>query len=251
MPPKFIFSEILRSTRGPERAPRVLPSVFLAAKAAARPAHHRLIPAWVLHFGLAGVFFVAILDAAPIPLPIPGSTDILVLVLGAHGENPWLLAPAAIAGGLIGAWLTWKAGKHGGEAMLDRHISKRLASRIKHWVKAHGILSVCLAAVLPPPIPLTPFLLAAGALGVTRRQLFIAIGIARTLRYGSEAALSLIYGRRIIRWFNHYLAGWSSVILYTFLGLLAAAIVFGIWKYRRDQGRASVPKRTAGAEAAS
>jgi len=77
--------------------------VVLAAKAAARTAHHRLIPAWVLYFGLAGVFFVAILDAAPIPLPIPGSTDILILVLGAHGENPWLLAPAAIVGGLIGA----------------------------------------------------------------------------------------------------------------------------------------------------
>jgi membrane protein YqaA with SNARE-associated domain len=245
------LSENSPSPRDPERARRVLPSVFLAAKAAARPAHHRLIPAWVIHFGLAGVFFVAILDAAPIPLPIPGSTDILVLVLGAHGESPWLLAPAAVAGGLIGAWLTWKAGKRGGEAMLDRHISKRLASRIRHWVKDHGILSVCLAALMPPPIPLTPFLLASGALGVTRKQLLIAIGIARTLRYGGEAALSLIYGRRIIRWFNHYLAGWSSVILYTFLGLLAAAIAFGIWKYRHDQGRAAVPNQPAGAEAAS
>jgi membrane protein YqaA with SNARE-associated domain len=127
MPPKFTFSKIFRSASGPERPTRVLPSVVLAAKAAARTAHHRLIPAWVLHFGLAGVFFVAILDAAPIPLPIPGSTDILILVLGAHGENPWLLAPAAIAGGLIGAWLTWKAGKKGGEAMLDRYLSKRLA----------------------------------------------------------------------------------------------------------------------------
>jgi membrane protein YqaA with SNARE-associated domain len=251
MPPKFTFSKIFRSASGPERPTRVLPSVVLAAKAAARTAHHRLIPAWVLHFGLAGVFFVAILDAAPIPLPIPGSTDILILVLGAHGENPWLLAPAAIAGGLIGAWLTWKAGKKGGEAMLDRYLSKRLASHIKHWVKDHGILSVCLAALMPPPIPLTPFLLAAGALGVTRRQLFIAIGIARTLRYGAEAAFALIYGRRILRWFNHYLAGWSSVILYTFLALLAAAIVFGIWKYRHDQRQASVPKRAAGAAAAS
>jgi len=251
MLPKFIFFENLRPARDPERPTRVLPSVYFAAKAAARPARHHLIPAWVIHFGLAGVFVVAILDAAPIPLPIPGSTDILILVLGAHGEAPWLLAPAAVAGGLIGAWLTWKAGKHGGEAMLDRYISKRLASRIKHWVKDHGILSVCLAAIMPPPIPLTPFLLAAGALGVTRRQLFIAIGIARTLRYGTEAALALIYGRRIIRWFNQYLAGWSSVILYTFLGLLAAAIVFGIWKYRHDQGRSAVPKRAASAEAAS
>ncbi|MGC2298411.1 MAG: VTT domain-containing protein [Acidobacteriaceae bacterium] len=223
--------------------------MYLAAKASA---HHRLIPAWVLHFGLAGVFFVAFLDAAPIPLPIPGSTDILILVLGAHGENPWLLAPCAIAGGLLGAWFTWKAGQKGGEKMLERYLPRRFRSRIEHWVKEHGVLSVSLAALMPPPIPLLPFLLAAGALGVTPRQLFTALGIARTLRYGTEAALSLIYGHRILRWFNHYLAGWSSVILYTFLGLLAAAIVFGIWKYRHDQRHASGPEpREASAHAAS
>jgi membrane protein YqaA with SNARE-associated domain len=214
--------------------------VYVAAQTAARHAHHRLIPAWLLHFGLAGVFAVAFLDAAPIPLPIPGSTDILILILGAHGEPAWFLAPCAIAGGLLGAWLTFQAGKKGGEAMLDRTVPQRFRSRMKGWVRTHGSASVCIAALLPPPIPLLPFLLAAGALGVTRRQLFIALGIARTLRYGGEAVLAMIYGRALLRWFNRYLAGWSTVILYTFLGLLAAGIVFGIWKYRHDQRRPAV-----------
>jgi membrane protein YqaA with SNARE-associated domain len=222
--------------------------VYQAALQAARHARRQLIPAWVLHFGLAGVFAVAFLDAAPVPLPIPGSTDILILILGAHGESAWLLAPCAIAGGLLGGWLTWKTGQKGGEAMLDRYMPARFGSRIKGWVRHHGILSVCIAALLPPPIPLLPFLLAAGALGVTPRQLFTALGIARTLRYGGEAALAMIYGRPILRWFNRYLAGWSSVILYSFLGLLAAGIVFGIWKYRRDQHRQSqVSARSAAA----
>ncbi len=196
-----------------------------------------------MHFGLAGVFAVSLLDAAPIPLPIPGSTDLLILVLGTHGENPWLLAPAAILGSLIGAWFTWKAGKRGGEAMLDRFGPTRYRKTIKRWVGRHGILSVCLAALLPPPIPLLPFLLAAGALGVTRRQLFTALGTARTIRYGAEAALSVIYGHQILRWFNRYLAGWSSVILYTFIGLLAAAILFGVWKYRHDQRQRPSPSK--------
>ena len=222
-----------------------------AVKAAARGAHHRLIPAWVFQFGIAGVFLVALLDASPIPLPIPGSTDILILVLGAHGESPWILAPVAIAGSLIGAWFTWRAGKKGGEKMLERHLSQRLRSRISNWTKNHGLLTVCLAALLPPPIPLLPFLIAAGAFGVTSRQLFIGLGIARIIRYGGEATLALLYGRPILRWFNHYLAGWSSVILYTFLGLLAAAIVFGIWKYRHDQRHPTRRRREANAEAAT
>jgi len=223
--------------------------VYLAKKAAALPAHRRLIPAWVLHFGLFGVFAVAFLDASPIPLPVPGTTDILILVLGAHGESPWLLAPAAIAGSLIGAWFTWKAGQKGGEAMLERYLSRRMRATIERRIRAHGILTVCIAGLCPPPIPLLPFLLAAGALGVTRRQLLIALGIARTLRYGGEAALSLLYGRVILRWFNRYLAGWSSVILYTFLGLVAAGILFGIWKYRHDKSRAAGTGREARAHA--
>jgi len=225
--------------------------VYIAAKAAAKQVHRHLMPAWILQFGLAGVFAVAFLDAAPIPLPVPGSTDILILILGAHGESPWLLAPVAIVGSLLGAWFTWSAGKKGGEAMIERYVPRRFRSRIERWTQNHGALSVCVAALLPPPIPLLPFLLAAGAMGVTRRQLFIALGIARMLRYGGEAAVALIYGRHILRWFNHYLAGWSSVILYTFLGLLVAAIAFGIWKYRHDRRGAKPSSRTAGAAAAS
>lgn len=223
--------------------------MYLAARAVRHHARHRLIPAWVLHFGLAGVFIVALLDAAPIPLPVPGSTDLLILVLGAHGESPWLLAPVAIAGSLIGGYFTWGTGKKGGEKMLERYVPRRFRTHITNGVRNHGLLSVCLAAMLPPPIPLLPFLLAAGALGVTRRQLFIALGIARTVRYGAEAALAARYGRPILRLMNRYLAGWSSIILYAFLGLLAAAILFGIWKYRRDQ-REEAPDRTARAHAA-
>lgn len=203
------------------------------------------MPGWLLHFGVAGVFGVSLLDASPIPLPIPGSTDILILVLGANGQWPWLLAFAGVAGSVIGGILTWGTGKKGGEAMLDRYAPPRFRTRIRRWVKGHGIRSVCLAALLPPPIPLLPFLLAAGALGVRRRQLIIALTLARTLRYGGEAALAAIYGHQILRFWHHYLAGWSDVILYSFLGLMVAAIAFGIWKYRHEARRGQSPGREA------
>lgn len=208
------------------------------AKTTGHSAHHRLL-SWVIHFGAAGVFLVALIDSSPIPLPIPGSTDVLILILGARGEWPWLLALSGVAGSLIGGYLTWKAGKKGGEAMLDRYVNQRYRSRIKGWIKGHGLRSVALAALLPPPIPLLPFLLGAGAFGVTRRQLFIALAVARSLRYGAEAALATIYGHQILHWANRYLAGWSNVILYTFTGLVAAGILFGIWKYRREQHKSS------------
>jgi membrane protein YqaA with SNARE-associated domain len=229
----------------PARSSGVQIIVIFAAPAGARHAHRRVVIHWLLHFGVAGLFVVALLDAAPVPLPIPGSTDILVLILAVHGVSPWLLAPVAITGSLIGGYLTWSAGKKGGEAMLDRTVPAHFRSRLRSWVQRHGVLSVCLAAMLPPPIPLMPFLLGAGALGVRRRQVLIALGIARTGRYGAEAVLGIFYGRRMLRAWNHLAQGWSSTILYTFLGLLAAAIAYGIWKYRRDQQRNRAVPATA------
>lgn len=206
-------------------------SVYFAAQ------HKRLIPAWILHFGAFGVFAVSFVDASPIPLPVPGSTDVLILILGAHGEWPWLLALAGVAGSVLGGYITWATGKKGGEAMLNRTMKKRQRwrERIGRWMKGHGLRTVVIATLLPPPIPLLPFLLGAGALGVTRRQLILALAIGRSIRYGAEAALSVVYGHQILRLWSRYLAGWSNIIICCFIGIVVASVAFGIWQYRRSQ----------------
>lgn len=208
--------------------------MFLAAKPAV---HKHLMPHWLIHLGALGVFAVSVLDASPIPLPLPGSTDLLLLLLVAHRGNPWLMAVAAISGSVFGAYLTWSAGQKGGAKMLQRYVPAKLLQRIEPWVKRNGVLTVGLACILPPPIPLTPFLLCAGVFEVERKRFLAAVAVARGLRYGLEAWLGVAYGRRVIRWWSHNLAGWSDVILWTFVSLLAAAIIFGIWKYRHDQRR--------------
>ena len=197
---------------------------------------HRLpIPRWLIHFGIFGVFVVSVIDASVIPLPLPGSTDLLVLLLAAQHSAPWLLVISAVSGSILGGYLTWSAGKKGGEGMLQRYVPKRFLGRLSGWVQRHGVMSVCAAAVLPPPIPLLPFLLAAGALGVPRRPFLISFAAARTVRYSFIAWLGATYGRRMLPLWSRYLAGWADVILWVFLGLLVAAILFGIWKYRHDQ----------------
>jgi membrane protein YqaA with SNARE-associated domain len=199
--------------------------------------HNHLMPYWLIHLGALGVFAVAAIDSSIIPLPLPGSTDLLVLLLAAHQGNPWLLAAAAISGSMIGGYLTWSAGKKGGESMLQRYVPARFLKRISLWVERHGVLTVCIASILPPPIPLTPFLLSAGALGVPRNPFLASFAVARTLRYSFFAWLGATYGRRVIHAWSRYLTGWSDVIVWTFVGLLIAAVAFGIWKYRHDQRR--------------
>jgi len=196
-----------------------------------------LMPHWLVHLGAIGVFAVSAIDASIIPLPLPGSTDLLVLLLAANQGNPWLLAAAAISGSLIGGYLTWSAGKKGGDTMLQRYVPKRFLAPITRWVKRNGVLTVSLAAILPPPIPLMPFLLSSGALGVSRRRFLLSFGIARSVRYCLIVWLGVTYGRSVIRAWTRYLSGWSEVIIWTFIGLLIVAVMFGFWKYRHDRRR--------------
>ena len=102
-----------------------------AVKHAVSHAHHSLLPHWLTQLGGLGLFAVAILDSSPIPLPLPGSTDLLLLLLVSHHGNPFLLAACAIAGSAIGGYLTWSAGKKGGEALMERSVPARFRKRIE------------------------------------------------------------------------------------------------------------------------
>ncbi len=185
--------------------------------------------------GSAGPFFVAVIDASPIPLPIPGSTDLLLLLLVAHNGNPWILTPSAIVGSILGGYTTWHLGRRGGEVALRRYVPKRFRARILKWVEHHPFLAVFLPAVLPPPIPLLPFALASGALQVPRNRFLVIFGAARALRYTFVAWLGVIYGRVVVRLFASTLQRWSKPLLYLFLALLVGSLCYAIRQIRRHQ----------------
>ncbi len=192
---------------------------------------------WIVRLGPVGIFGIALVDASIIPLAIPGSTDLLLLWLIAGGANPWLYVSCAIAGSLAGGFTTWRLGKKGGEEALKRYVSKRLQKRVQGWSQTHPILAVMLPAMLPPPIPLWPFLLAAGALGATWKRFLMAFGAGRTVRYCLVGWLAVRYGRHMIKIWSKTLARWSAPIMWTFVILTVAGLVYSIWKTRRhDRG---------------
>lgn len=191
-----------------------------------------LMPHWLTHLGGLGIFSVAVLDSSFIPLPLPGSTDLLLLWLVAHNGDPWLLTAYAIAGSILGGYSTWHVGRKGGEAALRRYVPARVLRRIVGWVERHRILAVFLPAILPPPVPLMPFLLASGALGVSRSRFLVVYSAARTLRYSLIAWLGVTYGRHAIRLWSTTLQRWSTPLICVFVGLIIVGVWLGIWKLR-------------------
>jgi membrane protein YqaA with SNARE-associated domain len=200
-----------------------------------------------MSFGTLGLFVVSAIDSSIIPLPLPGSTDLLLILLVAHRANPILAAAAATAGSILGGYFTWSAGAKGGEAALPRYMPKRFARRLTGQVEKNGVLAVTTFALLPPPFPMMPFLLAAGALGVSRRKFLLSFSVARAVRYGLVAWLAEVYGRVMVRAFRHYLSGWSTIIMWVYLGLMVAAILYGVWKFRRQGRQAAAPPPRAAA----
>lgn len=195
---------------------------------------------WLVSLGGVGLFAVAVADSSVIPLPIPGSADLLLLLLTVQRDSTTLLvlvyAALAALGSLAGGYLTWSAGWKGGEVTLEKYVPKKYLKRLNGWVKRHGAWSVALSGILPPPIPMTPFLLAAGALKVPRGRFLWAFGIARTVRFGLLAWLGLSFGRHFIHAWRHELDDWSPTILWIYGGVLVLGIAFAVWRMRRSKG---------------
>ena len=197
--------------------------------------HHSLLPRWVTHLGALGLFAVAIIDSSVVPLPLPGSTDLLLLWLVSHRGEPWLLFATATTGSILGGYTCWISGKRGGEAALQRYSQSTLWTRLSHWAKEHSFLSVFLPALLPPPVPLLPFLVAAGALGVSRQRFVFALSASRCLRYGLITWLAATYGRRVVRLWSSTLERWSEPLIWAFTAILVTAIGYGIWQFRKQR----------------
>jgi membrane protein YqaA with SNARE-associated domain len=146
-----------------------------------------------------GVVVMGALDASLVFF-LPLGIDVVVIIMTARRpELFWLYALLATCGSVLGAAGTFWIGKLAGEKGLGRFVHPGRLDRVKAKVD-RGAFVVAALALIPPPFPFTPFVLAAGALGMEAWPFLTALAGARATRFGVEAALASYYGRRILRW---------------------------------------------------
>ena len=206
----------------------------------------------MLGFGLPGLFFISAVDTSPIPLPIPGSTDILIILLAARSGHWLLLTLIATAGSMVGGYSSYHAGRVGGMRLLNRYVPARYLDRITNWTENHGFLAVALPAIVPPPMPLTPFTLAAGALKMRLRTYMTSFTLSRGLRHGLCAWLGVHYGRAILSTWNHFYDKWATKMLVVIWVLVIVSVgvpVYSMWKeaqLRKKMGRPGLIQEISG-----
>jgi membrane protein YqaA with SNARE-associated domain len=185
---------------------------------------------FLFSFGLFGVFLVSIVDSSFVPLPLPGVTDIMIIVMSAQRQNVIFLVLLATIGSALGGYFSHLVGQRGGMAFLEKRIPPRIFKRVCQWMESHAILSVALPAILPPPMPLSPFVLAAGALRMSRKKFMIAFTISRCLRHTIAAWLGIHYGRHIVRIWNGLSAKYATPVLIVIWVGIATSCAFAFWQ---------------------
>jgi membrane protein YqaA with SNARE-associated domain len=150
----------------------------------------------------AGVIVLAALDST-LFFSLPFGIDAAVILLAARLGSLWWIVPLlASAGSIAGAAVTFWMGVKIGEQGLERWVPEKRLMQVRAKVRETGAVALAALDLIPPPFPFTPFVLAAGALDVAPRTFFVTLAVCRIFRFGLEAALALIYGNRIMAWFE-------------------------------------------------
>jgi membrane protein YqaA with SNARE-associated domain len=191
---------------------------------------------WLIHLGGPGLILLGVIDNSPIPLP--GSMDVTTILLAAHNRNMWIYyAIMATAGSVLGGYLMYRMARKGGKETLEKRFSKRKTTRVYAIFERWGLVSVAIPAILPPPFPIVPMLLAAGAMQYPARKFLAALAVGRGIRYTILAYLGARYGRNIVRFFALYY--WPVLIVLIAFAVLGA--LYGLYEYKRRQ-KAEGPK---------
>jgi membrane protein YqaA with SNARE-associated domain len=167
-----------------------------------------------------GLILLGALDSSLIFF-LPLGIDVAVVVLSARKpELFWLYALLAAAGSLLGASVTFWIGRKVGEHGLSRLIGPSRLRRVEARVSKSAAISTGILGLIPPPFPLTAFVLTSGALRANPWSFLMALTGSRLARFGVEAALAARYGSRILRWME-------SSVFESIIGALIALAIIG------------------------
>jgi membrane protein YqaA with SNARE-associated domain len=178
--------------------------------------------------GGPGLILLGIADNSVIPLT--GSMDVLTIWLAARHLHPWpYYAAMATVGAVIGGYITYALARKGGKEAMERKLSKRRARKVARAFERWGFFAVAIPALLPPPFPFVPFLVAAGAMQYSKAKFLGALTLGRAVRYSIAAFLGFHYGIHILRFFSQYYKPAMAILI----GLAVIGAIMSIVQYLR------------------
>jgi len=149
----------------------------------------------------------------------------------------WLYyALMATLGSVLGGFVSYRLARKGGKAALERRFSPRKVDKVCKIFERWGFGAIAIPALLPPPMPMVPFVLAAGAMQYPAKKFLLALTLGRISRYMILAYLAARYGRHIISFIAGH--GHPLIVAIILLLLATAAGAYYFWGGRKRRKRA-------------
>jgi membrane protein YqaA with SNARE-associated domain len=184
---------------------------------------------WLLHLGGIGLIPLGVLDSSLVP--VPGSMDVATILLSARERHLWFYyAVMATAGSVLGAFITYRLARKGGHEALTKRFPKRKVEKVLKTFERWGFAAIAVPAMLPPPFPLVPFVIAAGAMQYSLSKFLAAMTVGRLVRYTVFAYLGATYGRHILSLFS----GHGYTTLFVAAGLTVAVVIIVLLVRKRS-----------------
>lgn len=185
--------------------------------------------AFALALGAPGLFLIAFLDSSF--LSLPEIADLLVVYMVVQHKSRMLLyVAAALLGSLAGCLVMYYIGLKGGDALIRKRFAGGAVDRARAAFQRHGVMTVLIPSILPPPAPFKIFVLLAGAAGIGVGEFATAIAVGRGARYLLLGLLAVEYGDRTVTFVSEHAAAVSLAIV----GVLAGGFVaYLLWTKAR------------------
>ena len=181
---------------------------------------------WLHHLGGPGLILLGLLDNSIVPLP--GSMDVATVVFCAREKSLWLYyVLMATLGSVVGGYATYRLAR-GGDGRWGAKLSRRYRDLIQSAFAKWGFGAIFIPALLPPPFPMTPFLIAAGATNYPRNKFLWSLALGRSIRYTILGVLGILYGHWIIQVIRQN----SQIILWAGVAIVAASIAFSVARWK-------------------
>ena len=170
----------------------------------------------LLALGVPGLFLIALLDSAGIPLP--GGVDVLLLLLAWQQPSQFvLIVLVAATGSTLGCLVLHRIGRTGGERAV-RRLGPEKRAWVTRKVRENDVAAMLVAVLAPPPFPTKVFMLVAGIVGMPWTRFAGAIFVGRVVRFTAEAYLAVRLGDRAFETLQrHYPTIGAALALAVFL----------------------------------
>ena len=145
-------------------------------------------------WGLGGLAFV---DAGLFPIP-PTMDLVLVGYVAADPTRLLLYSFAAAVGSALGSLIPFYIGRAGGELFLLKRINRDRYEKLRNRFEKQEFLVIMIPAMVPPPMPLKLFELAAGVFEMKPPLFAAAIFSGKFIRFLIFALITRWYGPAIL-----------------------------------------------------